>query len=176
MDAGQTVASRQRVLARLLMAHEMWFDVERDVEVEGRRFPGYAEYHSHGEQYVLVKRAKLWEADEHELIFFDEKSVLDEETLREYARFMTGPALALVDVRPNHMVTNLSLVIVADRVTDEAAKSLRRFRFRKSFRLGLRGWADVRLAVIDLSQVEGNRVSTNAAGKALRATLEANAR
>ena len=57
MDAGQTVASRQRVLARLLMAHEMWFDVEKNVEVEGCRFPSYAEYHSHGEQYALVKRA-----------------------------------------------------------------------------------------------------------------------
>ena len=68
-----------------------------------------------------------------------EACVFDEEALWGYAQFMTGPALAKVDVRPNHMSTNLSLVVVADRVIDEAARSLRRFRFRKSFRFGLRG-------------------------------------
>ena len=95
--------------------------------------------------------------------------------MREYVRFMTGSALTKVDARPNHMATNLSLVVVADRVTDETVKFLRRFRFRKSFQFGLRGWADIRLAAIDLSRAEGNRVLTNAAGRALRATLEANA-
>ena len=44
-------------------------------------------------------------------------------------------------------------------------------RFRKNFALGIRGWADLRVAIADLS---ANRVITNAAGKQLKTTLEAN--
>ena len=51
------------VLKRILAAHEQWFDVRRGYEYAGRTFPGYAEFHSYGEKYVLVKRAKLWEVD-----------------------------------------------------------------------------------------------------------------
>ena len=63
------------------------------------------------------------------------------------------------------------LVIVADSCTQEAAKAVRKTRFRKNFALGIRGWADLRVAVADLS---ANRVITNAAGKQLKTTLEAN--
>ena len=52
---------KQLVLKRILAAHEAFFDVHRDYEFAGRSFPGFAEFHSFGEQYVLVKRAKLWE-------------------------------------------------------------------------------------------------------------------
>lgn len=45
-------------------------------------------------------------------------------------------------------------------------------RFRKNFSLGWRGWADLRLAVADLSR---GRVTTNSQGKPLGKTLQANA-
>ena len=44
--------------------------------------------------------------------------------------------------------------------------------FRKNFSLGWRGWADLRLAVADLSR---GRVTTNSQGKPLGKTLQANA-
>ena len=58
------------MLKRILAAHEQWFDVRRGYEYAGRTFPGYAEFHSYGEKYVLVKSAKLWEVDTHEYLFF----------------------------------------------------------------------------------------------------------
>lgn len=64
------LAGRGEVIERLLAAHEAWFDVERDHDFAGRTFPGYAEFHSSASQYVLVKRAKLWEAASHEHLFF----------------------------------------------------------------------------------------------------------
>ena len=64
------LAGRGEVIERLLAAHEAWFDVDRDHRFAGRTFPGYAEFHSCASQYVLVKRAKLWEAASHEHLFF----------------------------------------------------------------------------------------------------------
>lgn len=159
------------VLKRILAAHEQWFDVRRGYEYAGRTFPGYAEFHSCGEKYVLVKSAKLWEVDTHEYLFFVLADALDETQVRDLVSFMEHDGLKKVVPKPNHMSSAISLVIVADSCTQEAAKAVRKTRFRKNFALGIRGWADLRVAAADLS---ANRVITNAAGKQLKTTLEAN--
>ena len=69
------------------------------------------------------------------------------------------------------MTSYLSLVIVANDVPDEVKKASRKMRFRKNFKLGLRGWADLRLAVLSLAD---NSVTTNSQGKEMLATLQAN--
>lgn len=169
---------RQLVLERLLAAHETWFDVRRTHRVAGRSFAGFAEFHEHGEKYVLSKRAKLWEVSSNEYIFFDVADRLTTADLDELVAFMKGEALAEV-VKPhaNHMFSNLSLVVIANAVDADVERAVRRIRFRKNFRWGLWGWSDLRVAVVDLAGGRDDRmgrVMTNAAGKTLRATLEAN--
>lgn len=166
------------VLERLLAAHETWFDVRRSYEVAGRVFPGFAEFHEHGEKYVLSRRAKLWEVSSNEYVFFEMTEHLTENELACLTTFMKEQALpAVVKPHPNHMFSNISLVVVADTVDENVERAVRRTRFRKNFRWGLWGWSDLRVAVVDVGAVDahhGRRVMTNAAGKPLRATLEAN--
>ena len=159
------------MLKRILAAHEQWFDVRRGYEYAGRIFPGYAEFHSYGEKYVLVKRAKLWEVDTHEYLFFVLANRLDETQVRDLVSFMENDGLAKVVPEPNHMSSAISLVIVADSCTEEALRLVRKTKFRKNFAFGIRGWADLRVAAADLST---KRVTTNAMGKQLKQTIEAN--
>lgn len=166
------LAGRGEVIERLLAAHEAWFDVERDHDFAGRTFPGYAEFHSSVSRYVLVKRAKLWEAASHEHLFFWGTPRLTTGELDDLVGCVTGEGLSLVRPAPDHMTTYLSLAIVADAVDDLAWERVRRTRFRKNFALGWRGWADLRLAVADLSR---GRVTTNSQRKPLGETLQANA-
>ena len=170
-EAAATADGKQLVLQRILTAHETWFDVTRGYEYAGRTFDGYAEFHSHGEGYVLVKRAKMWEVDNHEYLFFLVREHLDEAGLAELIGFMKTDALRKVDPEPNHMSSCISLVVIADDVSEAAMKLARRTRFRKNFAFGIRGWADMRIAVVDVST---QTVQTNAAGKTMKATLEAN--
>lgn len=175
-DGGCSALS-QRVLAKLLAAHEAWFDVERDRRLAERTFPGYAEFHSYGERYVLVKRAKLWEASNHEYLFFELANRFDATLFDELVAYMKRDALALVKPEPNHMSSNLSLVVIADSVEPGVDRLVRKLRFRKNFKMGFWGWSDLRVAVVDLSVVHKGRrgrVITNAAGGALRKTIEAN--
>ena len=171
-SAAPAAPARQAALGRLLAAHEGYFDVQRDHAFAGRVFPGYAEFHSEASQYVLAKRAKLWEANAHEYLFFLLADRLDAARYADAVAFMTGDALAKVDLVPNHMTSYLSLVVIADAVDEDVRRAVRRERFHKDFRWGLRGWADLRVAVVDLSD---SSITTNAMGKDLRATLEANA-
>lgn len=166
------MAGRMEVVDRLLAAHEAWFDVERDHRFAGRVFSGYAEFHSSASQYVLVKRAKLWEASSHEYLFFWPADYLDEAELNDLLHFMTHEALAKVQLTSDHMSSYLSLVVVADRVDEAVPALVRRARFRKNFAFGLKGWADMRVAVVDLS---ARRVWANTQGKPLVETLAANA-
>ena len=166
------------VLDRLLAAHAAWFDVQRGYEVAGRTFAGFAEFHEHGEKYVLSRRAKLWEVASNEYIFFEMTEHLDEGGLACLVTFMKEQALAaVVKPHPNHMFSNISLVVIARAVDESVERAVRKIRFRKNFKWGLWGWSDLRVAVVDVGAAgmdRMGRVITNAAGKTLRATLEAN--
>lgn len=170
-DESAAKDEKQLFLKRILAAHERWYDVQRGYEYAGRTFPGYAEFHSYGEKYVLVKRAKLWGANTHEYVFFVLTDRLDEATLDDWVAFMETEGLAKVDPEQDHMSSAITLAIVADCCDDEVEKRVRKTRFRKNFAFGMRGWADLRLVVTDIS---AKRVYANAAGKQLRDTLQRN--
>ena len=171
----EITAKSELVLERLLAAHGAWFDVSRDVTVAGRAFRALAQFHSFGEQYVLVKRVKLWEAEEHEYMLFDMRDHIDAEAARSYVEFMKNEALELVKPEPNHMSSFRTLVVIANSASDEACALFRKTSHRKNFMWGIRGWSDVRLALIDLSKPQGSRVVCNGAAKRIRKSLEANA-
>ena len=171
----EITAKSELVLERLLAAHGAWFDVSRDVTVAGRAFRALAQFHSFGEQYVLVKRVKLWEAEEHEYMLFDVRDHIDAEAARSYVEFMKNEALELVKPEPNHMSSFRTLVVIANSASDEACALFRKTSHRKNFMWGIRGWSDVRLALIDLSKPQGSRVVCNGAAKRIRKSLEANA-
>lgn len=171
----EITAKSELVLERLLAAHGAWFDVSRDVSVADRAFRALAQFHSFGEQYVLVKRVKLWEAEEHEYMLFDVRDHIDAEAACSYVEFMKNEALELVKPEPNHMSSFRTLVVIANSVSDEACTLFRKTSHRKNFMWGIRGWSDVRLALIDLSKPQGSRVVCNGAAKRIRKLLEANA-
>lgn len=165
---------RRDLLNRVLAAHESYYDIRRDYLYEGRYFPAFAEFHTYGEQYVLTKRAKLWEVNTHDFMFFELADYVDEAALDDLVGFMKTKAILKVDASPNHMSSALTLVIIAKSCSDEAFKRVTSIRFRKNFCFGLRGWSDLRLAVVDLSQDSSKAIVTNAAGKKLKETLTSN--
>ncbi len=172
LDASQHADDTHLVLERLLAAHEAFFDVTRDYEYAGRRFGGYAEFHSLGEKYVLVKKAKLWEVAAHEYLFFQAVDMLDEATFADYLAFMKEKATLKVEPKPNHMTSYVSLVIIAKQTDPAVVRRLKKTSYHKSYKMGLQGWAELRLCVIDMAE---RQVTTNAMGKKMRALLESNA-
>lgn len=160
------------ITARLLAAHEAYFDVERDCEVCGRRFDGHARFREDASRYVLSKRAKLWSVHVDEHILFTCVKRLDAECLDELVAFMTTDALRLVHPDAEHMTTYLSLVVIAESAADEALRAAAKTKFRKNFAFGFRGWCDLRVAAVDVSR---RRIVANVRGRDLLPVLEANA-
>lgn len=165
---------REDLLVRILAAHKSFYDIRRDYRYEGRVFPAFAEFHTFGEQYVLVKRAKLWEVNTHDFMFFEFADDLDAAALEDLIGFMTEKAIKKVAAGSDHMSSGITLVVLANSASDEACKLVKRTRFRKNYRLGFHGWADLRLAMVDFSRPEKKQVFTNGAGVKLKPTLEQN--
>lgn len=165
---------RVDLLERILAAHQSFYDITRDYLFEGRTFPAFAEYHTYGEKYVLVKRAKLWEVNTHDFMFFECVDELDEAHLAEDISFMQEKALRKVDAGPNHMSSALSLAIIANSTTEAARKLAKKTRFHKEYRFGFRGWTDLRLCVVDLSLPAKQGVVANNAAKQLKEAVASN--
>ena len=165
---------RDDLFERVVAAHTSCYDIIRDHQFEGRTFPAFASFHTYGEQYVLIKRAKMWEVETHDYMFLEKADVLDAATLEADIQFVTTKGLAKVSPGPNHMSSALTLVVVANQVDDDAMKLARKAKFRKNYKFSLHGWTDLRVAVVDLSRASGKQVVTNAAGKGLAKMLNGN--
>ena len=67
------------------------------------------------------------------------------------------------------MCSFVTLVVLAETMTPEARKLLKRTRFRKNFRFALHGFMEYRAAVVELS---AGRVESSPAGREVRKSLE----
>lgn len=148
------------------------FDVYKERAINGRQYTAYAYFSSLGEKYVLVKKAKLWSVKAYEHVFFLAPETLTPELLddlmREVKEYMEPVLVRHGEKYPeeDHMYTYLTFAILCDKTPDpEALKAVRKFRFDKGYKFSMRGHAEARLVVADVS---GKNVWTNPAGAELK--------
>lgn len=165
---------REQLLERITLANSSYYDIEKGHSFEGRTFPVFAEFHTSGEQYVLTKRAKLWEVNTHDYLFVLSEESVDEDFIKELYTFMTTKGLTKVQPGPNHMSSALSVMVLADHISDAAMKMIHKAKFRKNYLLSFHGWTDLRLAAVDLSRDPKKQIVSNSMGKPLAEMLKSN--
>ncbi len=150
-------------LEYVLPLFQVYYDIERENPVAP--FLAEAAFHSHEEQYFLLKSAKYTECDAHEYVFFhalDRLTLSDAQRLDEIAW-----AEGLSRVKPSsiHRSTDISLVLLADKVDADAADYIKTLRRSKSYMFLLHGYSNYRVIAIETSSGE---MSCNRMGKNLR--------
>ena len=113
--------TREEALDKLCHSYSGYFDVVRHEEPKGY-LVAEAGLHIHSEKYVLVKAAKLWEADNNEYFYIFSAPVLTKEIFEQ-----------------------------CDTCEPDALRALRRTRIYKSFKLAFHGWMDYHTGVVELS-------------------------
>ncbi len=164
-------ATSNQILKRLIRAHENCFDITIPFALGDTRFDAMAAFHQAAERYVLSKKAKIWGYNTHEYIFFKQVSLLDALQLEAMVGCVTSSGLDLIHPDDDHMVSYLTLVVIAEECEEGISRLVKRTRFRKNIALGFKGWIDLRIAVVD---IENERVYTNGQGKALKEMLVMN--
>lgn len=161
----------QEKLEKLLKAYEYYFDVERNVDVEGGTFPAAADYHFREENYVASRAHTIYASEQHEYVYFYVIDHLDLETLQTQMEISLAAGMKKVKPHSEHMFSYVTLVILANTIDPEAKRALHRYRYRKNFRLTLQGWMEYHIAAMETSTMT---FLSNPAGREVRKNLERN--
>ncbi len=129
----------KEALPSLLKAYLAYYNVTEENVTPP--FAAEAEFHSHEEQFFLVKAAKLSESESKEFVFFaatEHLTLADAKCMDETA-WETG--LSRVVPHDGHRSSDVVLVILADVIDEDAAKYLKKLRRYQSYRHTLHGWS-----------------------------------
>ena len=163
--------SLQEKLNKLLNAYSHQYDIDRDVEVDGFLYPATATYYLRDENYLISKKHVLSAVEQHEYLYFYLTDHLTAEDLQSQIDLSKRAGLGKVNPHKDHMFSNVGLVVLANTISPEAQKLIKKTRFRKNYRLTFYGWTEYQLAAMEVST---NCFYSNPAGVGARKILEQN--
>lgn len=155
--------TKEEKLESVLKSYTRFYNIKRE-EVEPP-FDAEAEFISHNEQYILVKAAKIAEIDSNEFVYFKLVDRLTVETLTKLDKTAWERGLSKVNPGPGHRNSDVSLIIIADKIDENAFKLVRKLKHSKSYLFTFHGWSNYKLIAIDLSD---NRTTYNRQGRMLK--------
>ena len=156
----------EQVLGGLKKAYAAYYDIE-EID-DGTALKARCDYHMRDSQYVLVKKAELWAAENHEYLYLWDAGHLGADRVEEIFRRTLEDGEPRVKPHAQHMYTYLTAVALYDSADPDALTQLKKLKKRREFKLSLHGWMEFRIAAVDLSNGE---ITVNRAGKALAKDL-----
>lgn len=133
----------------LKSALEHMFDFTDDFRFSDYVFPLYAKFFRRNSKYFAVKKVEIYAFSnfEHLLLYRFDRSV-GREDLQRLVESVQREISALVKPDHEHMSSMVTLIVEAPCVEEDAAEYVRKFKYRKSFKLGFQGWADMKILAI----------------------------
>lgn len=151
----------QEALNKLLPSFQRYYNIKTE-EVEAP-FTAEAVFQSHNEQYFLIKSARISEANSNEFIYFHTTETLNAEELTALDTCAWERGTGNVQPNSYHRNTDVALIIIADKIEEEAFQLVRKLKHSKSYKFGLHGYSNYRLIALELStgKVAHNRLGQN---------------
>ena len=144
--------------------YKYYYEVERDKEISGLKVDIFAKSSTEHFRQVLTKSIKI---DQHYTKEYAavkaEKRFVDKNEVKEFSQFLISFINKLSPPSVDTMSTILNGVLVATSgFSEEAVNFAKKFEFSKSFLLGIKGWCDIRLILVDLKE---EKLFSNKKGK-----------
>ena len=176
-------------LGKILQTFERYYNIStQDVAAP---FVAEATFCSHNEQYFIVKAAKVADIDSNEYVFFysdgsciedlrpaageggscqveeshEKKEMLSPERIDEISRIAWERGLSKIKPYYGHRNTDVTLVILSDRIAEESFRKIKKLNHYKSYKFGLYGWSSFRALAYETST---GRAVTNRRGSDLK--------
>ena len=112
-------------------------------------FAAEAVFDSKGEQYFLIKAAKVAQVNTAEYVYFVKEDELTEEALKEYDNKAWTEGIAHVNPCPEHKNTDVVLIIIAKSITGEAKECVKKLHHSKNYKMALHGYSNYRLVAVE---------------------------
>ena len=155
--------TREEMLKKMLRSFAAYYDI--NTETPAAPFVAEAVFHSHSDAYFLVKSAAIGEAESHEYVFFASVDQLDSSLLASLDQTAWDTGISRVKPHSSHRNTDVTLVVAASSVTEEAKAQIPRLKHYKNYRMSLHGFSHYHLIVADLSSGD---LTCNRQGRSLK--------
>ncbi|RLM68238.1 hypothetical protein DVK05_10820 [Halorubrum sp. Atlit-8R] len=133
-----------RVSDRLMYS----YDLDRDVVVDGERFDMTAEMRVRNQKQFLHPALSYADHDMREFVFARRVATPSVDEAERLVEFAHGVADERVDAHEQHYGTDVTIVLVADRIPDDVAEFVSGFRDRTLLKFGYYGHYEVNLVVV----------------------------
>lgn len=152
---------REEFVEDLKGSYEVYYDLYPGKDSEKIPLAFRGEFHSRGEQYFLIKKAKIWSNETNEYVFVYSAPWFEADTIDLCVKDALDTALPLIHPHAEHNYSNVHTIFVADSVSEDIRKHIRKQKFSKSYRMSLHGFTLLKTGYIDLS---GPEYGTNREG------------
>ena len=143
-------------------AYEGYYNIERD---NAAPFDAKGFLSNESEQYFLLKSAKIAFVNAYEYAYFKKLDTVSCNELTELDAAAWEDGISHVKPGTDHKNTDVALIVIADKVGDDVRSSIDSYKHSKNYMLGLHGFSNYRLVVIESST---GTFLTNRRGRDLR--------
>lgn len=157
-------------LNNLKELYQRYHDLKDPPYLSDLKMDLYAHFYQTNQKYFGSKKITLWRLDNEEHCFTKYFEYIDIFCVNQMVEALKIALDRLVKPHPDHMKTVITGVIVANgKVPLEVITAVKKFNYKKVFKLYLFGWAEIRLVLIDLSS---RQVICNASGREVQNFFE----
>lgn len=149
-------------MEQLLRSYSGYYDISQQ---EREPFCAKAEFHSHNEQYILTRSARISGSDSHEYVYFACTELLTCRNLAELGREAWSRGLSNVRPLYGHRNSDITLIVIAGTMEADVSAAARKIRRYKSYCFSLCGWSSFSLIAYSVST--GN-FACNSRGRCLK--------
>lgn len=154
----------EEYLEKLEKRYQAHYNVERNKTVAGKELDIYAMSIIEHFRHVLTKKIKIDHYQEREIILVKGfEQLIQAEEIKELSHYLIAVNKELVVPSFDIMSHALNGIIISSQgFSKEAIKYAQKFKYGRTFCLGIKGWCDIRLLLIDINN---NCVFCNVRGK-----------
>ncbi len=99
-------------------------------------------------QYLMSRRATIWEAESHEYVYFFDVTHLTKADLEKALTASYIRGMKCIVPGPKHRCSYIATIIVADSADAEAISFIKKYRKRENFKMSLHGWMDQMIGLV----------------------------
>ena len=141
--------TKETVLEKLERAYGSSYDlIKHEDKSEGLLIEG--EFHVHSENYVISKKAQLYQMDSNEYLYVFYYHNLTVELFENAISMAYDLGFPKIEPNENHRSSYIVAEFICDTCDEDALKALKKYRKRQSFQFSLHGWMEMHTALIDL--------------------------
>lgn len=136
---------------KLIKKFETNFDIEYNRQLSGINFDFAGEFNQRSVKYMFFKAAEVYAFKSQEYVFYkDIDYEFNIENIQNIKTILQENVNKIVKIDEEHMSSVITFIFSSIKNPNlEVQNVIKKFKFYKSFKLGFKGWVNIKLIIIN---------------------------